>query len=241
MCILDLWTQGLAGMRPWAHGCAHGCQGCIHVGCHMTPTCGRGLRCGCFVQWTYRKSSCYATPFIKDCAILELFPQPIFSMKSINLPKMRQGEHTQSEIRGSGCRVVESRPNSNFIPLSAPLSLHLSDSNHKPGADFFNVYDQGGVKKERTVRGIQFTHTGTLAWSVGHDGALVCTDLTTCQPVSSTSPPRGTSGPSHVIFGVCWIATGCDWVCLGRPHTQSIGWTRDVRQSVICNGRLSAS
>jgi hypothetical protein len=50
------------------------------------------------------------------------------------------------------------------------------------------------VKPDRPLQdcmnAIQFAQAGALAvWSVGIDGALVCTDVTTCQTRSSTIPP----------------------------------------------------
>jgi hypothetical protein len=54
-----------------------------------------------------------------------------------------------------------------------------------------DVYDQAGARSYAgsRVNDLKLTDAGALAaWSVGGDGALVCTDLTTSQTRSSMNP-----------------------------------------------------
>ncbi len=52
------------------------------------------------------------------------------------------------------------------------------------------------------VNALQLSQAGALsAWSVGDDGALVCTDLTTCDTVTSTYAPSDSPIVSRSVWG----------------------------------------
>jgi hypothetical protein len=55
-------------------------------------------------------------------------------------------------------------------------------------------------------RAVQLSRAGAVvAWSVGDDSALVCTDVTTCQILTSTDPVRHTKQCSSGGF---WVSCG---------------------------------
>jgi hypothetical protein len=53
--------------------------------------------------------------------------------------------------------------------------------------DCCDISGQVSSKKDREIRAVQLSNAGGLAaWSMGDDGALVCSDVTTCQTRAST-------------------------------------------------------